>query len=174
MSTKKSKLAARAERLLRRGSDDPKRMNARRAKWAGQTLDYYTNNAGEAAKPSMTKAQRLDLKRQNLSDLLCQFAHLCDRDGIDFMERLHVAEYHYREETGKKGKQLFVLPAVPKTRIASLSGAVRDFVRMAAAGNTDADDLQKLACDLLGRKHPARMPAPMPAPAATPDRKSVV
>jgi hypothetical protein len=37
-----------------------------------------------------------------------------------------------------------------------LSGAVRDFVEMAAAGNTDADDLQRLACDLLGREHPKK------------------
>ena len=37
-----------------------------------------------------------------------------------------------------------------------LTGAVGDFVRMAAAGNTDADDLQCLACDLLGQPHPSR------------------
>jgi len=37
-----------------------------------------------------------------------------------------------------------------------LSGAVGDFVRMAAAGNTEASDLQRLACDLLGREHPKR------------------
>lgn len=35
-----------------------------------------------------------------------------------------------------------------------LSGAVGDFVRMAALGNTDADDLQRLACDLLGLPQP--------------------
>ena len=113
----------------------------------------------------MTKAQRLDLKRQNLSDLLCQLAHLCDRDGIDFMSRLHVAAYHYREEAGRKGKQLPPPPAkFPKPSPAALSGAVRDFVKLAAAGNTEADDLQRLACDLLGRKHPAK-----PAAKKTPE-----
>jgi hypothetical protein len=158
MNPKKSKLASRAERILRKNSsDDPARMKALRAKWADATLKHYTQTAGEKPRPGMTKAQRLDLKRQNLSDLLCQLAHLCDRDGIDFMSRLHVAAYHYREEAGRKGKQLPPPPAkFPKPSPAALSGAVRDFVKMAAAGNTEADDLQKLACDLLGRKHPAK------------------
>lgn len=35
-----------------------------------------------------------------------------------------------------------------------LTGAVGDFVRMAATGNTDADDLQRLACALLGQTTP--------------------
>jgi hypothetical protein len=35
-----------------------------------------------------------------------------------------------------------------------LTGAVGDLVRMAAAGNTEADDLQRLACALLGKTTP--------------------
>lgn len=35
-----------------------------------------------------------------------------------------------------------------------LTGAVGDLVRMAAMGNTDADDLQRLACVLLGQTKP--------------------
>jgi hypothetical protein len=37
-----------------------------------------------------------------------------------------------------------------------LTGAVGDFVRMAALGNTDAEDLQRLACDLLGVPRPEK------------------
>jgi hypothetical protein len=50
-------------------------------------------------------------------------------------------------------ERLNLPPAAPRP---PLSGALGDFVRMAAAGNTEADDLQCLACDLLGLPHPQR------------------
>jgi hypothetical protein len=43
-----------------------------------------------------------------------------------------------------------------------LTGAVGDFVRMVALGHNDADELQRLACDLLGVPQPARQPEPIP------------
>lgn len=77
---------------------DPEDMNDQRAEAAGSALDAFTNDMGETGK---------DLDIQNLTDLICNFGHYCDRNNIDFADILRRAQYHYDEETGNKGKQEF-------------------------------------------------------------------
>jgi hypothetical protein len=73
---------------------DPEEMNDQRSDWAGDALYHYSNEHGED-----------DADQQNLSELLCNLAHWCDRNGVSFATALTTAEVHYNEETDHKGKQ---------------------------------------------------------------------
>lgn len=47
-----------------------------------------------------------DVLNQNISDLLANLAHLCDREGFNFPALVDRARNHYRAETGQTGVQL--------------------------------------------------------------------
>ncbi len=107
--------------------------NEQRAEIAFRTLLVFAQYIGE---PMTT-----DRREQTITDLLTNLAHLCDEYGEDLQACFNTARKHYTEETDGTGEQ-FTAPRVP------LSGAIGDFVRMAAAGDSEADDLQRLACAL--------------------------
>jgi hypothetical protein len=46
-----------------------------------------------------------ELSEQNITDLLVDLAHYCDRQGLSLQRCLAKAERHYREEANKLGKQ---------------------------------------------------------------------
>lgn len=102
MTTKKTITAAIADsaRKLFRIPPDPEDMNDQRAEAAGSALDTFTNDMGETGEDE-------DLDIQNLTDLIADFGHFCDRNNIDFADILRRAQYHYDEETDNKGKQKF-------------------------------------------------------------------
>jgi hypothetical protein len=70
---------------------DPEGMNDDRAMWAQTALDAFAevtnmDTAGEDAQTILT-------------DLLADFMHWSDRNGVDFAEVLASAKAHYEEET---------------------------------------------------------------------------
>jgi hypothetical protein len=85
---------------------DPEQMNNRRSKWAMETLNFFADNVGEKIPPGVPSEHRDAMLRQNLADLLANFAHLCDRTGIDMRGPLDRAAAMYREETDDEGLQL--------------------------------------------------------------------
>lgn len=97
--------------MKRKLPPDPEKMNNQRAFAAGRALEYFADDFGESwrGKSSMVKKH---LRAQNLTDLLADFAHFCDREGFNFPVRLAAARYQYTEETGDQGTQ-FIAPAQP-------------------------------------------------------------
>lgn len=77
---------------------DPEEMNDRRADAAENVLRLFTKDMGEEGE---------GLEVQNLTDLISDFAHYCDRQGIQFAEILRMASFHYNEETDNEGQQRF-------------------------------------------------------------------
>lgn len=90
---------------------DPEDMNDRRAEAAGCALDSFSSDLGELIDGKQqyteTDGKKGDLTIQNLTDLMADFGHFCDRNNIDFADILRRAQYHYDEETNNKGKQEF-------------------------------------------------------------------
>ena len=78
----------------------------------------------------MEKLQR-ELDEQNLSDMLCDLGHYCDRQKISLQERLRVASYHYIEETDRKGAQFTPVsnPLDDASNLATVLVALRLFQR---------------------------------------------
>lgn len=68
--------------------------NDDRAEWAEESLAVFRNR---------TSAD-LD-EGQDISDLLADIMHACDRRGEDFSKLLNWAWGNYREETSGEGKQ---------------------------------------------------------------------
>jgi hypothetical protein len=90
---------------------DPDEMNDNRAEFAEDTLLHFAKEHGELIDGALTytetDGEECDLTVQNLTDLICDFGHFCDRNDIEFAEILRRAQYHYSEETDNEGKQEF-------------------------------------------------------------------
>ena len=65
---------------------DPEGMNDARAEWAGKAIAAFRQATGSD-------------KDTVVRDLLCDIAHWCDRNKIDFLDELTIAGDHYKEET---------------------------------------------------------------------------
>ena len=74
---------------------DPETMNEQRADAAGRSLDLFTRTFGEEDGGG----------EQNLSDLLADLAHYCDRNELHFAYCLQTAKMHYDAETDNEGRQ---------------------------------------------------------------------
>jgi len=85
---------------------DPEGMNQQRADAADETLDFFAQNHGELYSTE-NEDERRELIAQNLSDLLANFAHYCDREGVALADCLRRAANHYNEETDDQGAQKF-------------------------------------------------------------------
>ena len=83
---------------------DPEEMNERRAQWAADTLTFFEIH-GENPEDAATEEERRTLLEQNLSDLIADFAHFCDRNGLEMKNVLRMAMTHYFEETDGAGDQ---------------------------------------------------------------------
>jgi hypothetical protein len=77
--------------------------NDRRAAHALQALIYFAHHGGEWVQGGLTP----DLIEQNMSDLVCDFAHLCDLHDVNMSEVLRRAKGHYDAETFNRGVQEF-------------------------------------------------------------------
>jgi hypothetical protein len=110
---------------------DPEDMNEERAKWAENVLEGFAKNVGEEPWKGITLAERHDLKEQNLSDMLADLGHYCDRQEISLQERLRVASNHYTEETDRKGAQFTPVsnPLEDPSNLATVLAALRLFQR---------------------------------------------
>jgi hypothetical protein len=75
---------------------DPERMNVQYADMAFSTLEYFASAHGEVGP---------DLDEQNITDLLGDLGHYCDRAGLDLSACWRRAAMHYGEETSHQGAQ---------------------------------------------------------------------
>lgn len=92
---------------------DAEGLNGRRATAARRTLDAFARDFGESGSNSA-------MLRQNAQDLLCNLAHLFDREGFSYADILRVARAQYKAETDGRGSQMSTLsfgpiawPAIP-------------------------------------------------------------
>jgi hypothetical protein len=110
---------------------DPEDMNEQRADAAGKALAAFTRAAGEKGWKDIPEQKQRELDEQNLSDMLCDLGHYCDRTGISLQERLRVASYHYTEETDRKGTQFAPVlnPLDDASNLATVLAALRLFQR---------------------------------------------
>ncbi len=83
---------------------DPEQMNTKRAQWAGEVLEFF-EVYGERSHHESTADEQRALMEQNLSDLIADFAHFCDRAGLEMRTVLRTAMGHYLEETDGAGDQ---------------------------------------------------------------------
>ena len=83
---------------------DPEQMNEKRAQWAAEALEAF-ERYGESAEKDSSEEECRALMEQNLSDLLADFAHLCDRKGLNMTNIIRIAMEHYSEETDCVGDQ---------------------------------------------------------------------
>lgn len=85
---------------------DPDNMNEERALAALAVVEYFASTSmGEAPAKRALKTEQRELLHQNLKDMVGDFAHLCDRVGLDMSAILQGAANHYRSETDERGKQ---------------------------------------------------------------------
>ena len=77
---------------------NPEDMNDKRAAAAERALLSFAADFGELVEGE-------DFTSQNLGDLMADFAHLCDRKGLDFGGLLEKAAGYYKEETDNEGRQ---------------------------------------------------------------------
>jgi hypothetical protein len=87
---------------------DPEGENDRRAEEAEEVLNQYESAFGEPPYGGISQDQLADLREQNLADLLCNFGHFCDRNGVDMQAVIRRAKMHYDEETAHEGVQFTV------------------------------------------------------------------
>jgi hypothetical protein len=87
---------------------DPEGGNNDRAAQAEAVLFKYESGPGEAPYGGISADSLRDLHEQNLSDLICNFGHFCDRNGLDMQEVLRRAKGHYDAETDNKGVQFTI------------------------------------------------------------------
>ncbi len=81
---------------------DPDAMNDRRAADVQEALvDFWHKN-------NFCKTDLID-PVETASDFLCNFAHYCDQNGLDYKKLLATAAMHYEEETDGKGEQFAFL-----------------------------------------------------------------
>jgi DNA mismatch endonuclease (patch repair protein) len=96
--------------LVHRGSDrmnvppDPESMNNNRADWARDILDHF-EQYGERVSVDLSTQQQREVTLQNLSDLIADLGHFCDRNGLWMHEAIQIASKHYGEETHHEGEQ---------------------------------------------------------------------
>jgi hypothetical protein len=83
---------------------DPEEMNDARAEWAKSTITFF-EQYGESPHKDATKMGINVLARQNLSDLIADFGHYCDREGYHLNSLIRIAAECYLEETEGKGVQ---------------------------------------------------------------------
>jgi hypothetical protein len=83
---------------------DPEFMNNTRADWARDVLEYF-EQYGERSHPDLTTEEERKLAQQNLSDLIADMGHYCDRNGLGMDEVIRIASGHYAEETKNEGLQ---------------------------------------------------------------------
>ena len=83
---------------------DPESMNNKRADWARDVLEYF-EQYGERPHPDLTTKEQREMAKQNLSDLVADMGHYCDRNGLRMDEVIRIASYHYAEETENEGQQ---------------------------------------------------------------------
>jgi hypothetical protein len=84
---------------------DPEDMNNKRAAAAGQALLDFAVDFGETD----DRRELGSFAQQNLADLLTNFAHYCDRQGISLLACLSKARSNYAEETDSFGRQFSAL-----------------------------------------------------------------
>jgi hypothetical protein len=87
---------------------DPEGMNDERAEWALSTIQAFGTTTGECFY-DFDGQERDAILQQNISDLLGDLAHLCDREGVNLRAMLDRAEHHYNEETDNEGEQFSFL-----------------------------------------------------------------
>ena len=85
---------------------DPEDQNPERAAAAKRALDAFARDCGEVYECD-TPDETRELAEQNLSDLLCNLAHYCDRIGLKMADCLRRAAMHYGEESDNEGTQSF-------------------------------------------------------------------
>lgn len=122
---------------------DPEEQNEQRANAAEKALATFTKNYGEKGWHNITEQKQRELNEQNLSDLLADFGHYCDRAGISMQSRLRVAGYHYAEETDRKGTQFAPAsnPLDAPSNLATVLAALRLFQRHYE--NVHGDDIRR-------------------------------
>lgn len=86
---------------------DPDEMNEKRAMWAQEVMTFF-EQFGETRHQDSTAAKLRVTAGQNLSDLLADLAHYCDRAGLSFKDAFLAASSNYEEETEGEGGQLVV------------------------------------------------------------------
>lgn len=69
---------------------DPQEKNDDRAEWAGQALEEFARITGMSMEHD---------KPEVVGDFLADLHHWCDRNGIDFDDRIRNGAYHYAEDT---------------------------------------------------------------------------
>lgn len=84
---------------------DPEGENERSAAEAQAILFHYEETDGEAPYGGISAESLTSLHEQNLVDMIANFGHWCDRNGLDMQDILRVAKNHYDEETGNQGVQ---------------------------------------------------------------------
>ena len=80
---------------------DPEEMNDKRASAAGRALLYFARDFGETD----DRGDLAEFGEQNLSDLLVDLAHYCDRENLSLLECFRRAGRCYAEETEYSGRQ---------------------------------------------------------------------
>ncbi len=89
---------------------DPDCMNDERAEWAGKVLEFF-EFYGESPHFDATEDERREMALQNLTDLMTNFAHYCDRNGLEMQNVLRRSSGQYEEETEGEGTQFIALSA---------------------------------------------------------------
>ena len=84
---------------------DPEETNEQSATEAERVLFAFEETDGEAPYGGINSEQLTALHEQNLADLLCNFGHWCDRNGVNMQEVIRRAKGHYDAETGNQGVQ---------------------------------------------------------------------
>lgn len=92
---------------------DPEDMNDQRSDAAEDVIHVFAKGglgefiSYEDDEGNDTGVMLAEMITQNLTDLIANFGHYCDRNDIEFSEILRRAQFHYDEETNNKGKQRF-------------------------------------------------------------------
>jgi len=80
---------------------DPEEMNDKRALAARRALLYFARDFGETD----DRGELAELAEQNITDLLVDLAHYCDRENLLLRECILRAGRGYAEETKRQGMQ---------------------------------------------------------------------
>ncbi len=83
---------------------DAEDMNNARAEAAFRAVRAFSQDFGEDIDDFEGNEQH-GMVQQNLSDLLSVIAHLSDRLGLNLIDLLNKAKFHYDEETDNVGEQ---------------------------------------------------------------------
>ena len=75
--------------------------NRQRSDAAEKALFSFAQSSGELDHDGALG----ELSEQNITDLLVDLAHYCDRQSLSLQRCFAKAEYHYREEVNESGTQ---------------------------------------------------------------------